>query len=436
MYKTLHITNNDHDGAGLAVIRLHNALLNKGAKSSVLVVTKKNENLNVYQIGYSKSKKRFFIDLLTLRFLFNITELQDFIFFLKSKIIDKIFKIIYRPTSLFNFNYETSLYKNIKKYLKDYDVIVLYSIQGMLLPKDIAKIYKEFNKKIIFRPLDMEPLTGGCHFNFECTGWKDSCISCPQIGVQSKREISAKILNEKTNIYKDIPIHWMACNSYVNDRIKTSQILSSKHQVSTLFLGVHPNRYNYINSSGARDVLKLPQTKKIILFGCSDLQDKRKGAILLKQILQKQFSKKDTSNVCLVTFGETNGFNFDNIDITWIHLGTLTTDYHMNALYRSADLFVSPSLDDLGPVTMVEAFVNRLPIISFDVGIARDIVINDINGNIAKNFDLEDFGALMKRNVYSSNKDYIDNPKIQKSYNKFLIDSEASSFLKSLNYVL
>ena len=41
MYKTLHITNNDHDGAGLAVIRLHNALLNKGAKSSVLVVTKK-----------------------------------------------------------------------------------------------------------------------------------------------------------------------------------------------------------------------------------------------------------------------------------------------------------------------------------------------------------------------------------------------------------
>lgn len=436
MYKILHVTNNDHDGAGLAVTRLHNALLDIGVKSSVLVVTKKNQNLDVHQVGYSKSKKGFFIDLITLKFFFNINQLQDIIFFLKSKVIDKIFKIIYRPKSLFNFNYETSLYKNIKKYLKDYDVIVLYSIQGILLPKDIAKIYKEFNKKIFFRPLDMEPLTGGCHFNYDCSGWKDGCISCPQIGVQSKRDISTNILNEKIKAYRDIPIHWMACNSNVSDRIKASQVSSPKHKFSTLFLGVNPDRFNYISSSNARDILKLPKTKKIILFGCSDHQDKRKGAILLKQILQKQFSKKDTSSLCLVTFGETNGFSFDNLNIKWIHLGTLTTDYQMNSLYRSADLFVSPSIDDLGPMTMIEAFVNKLPIVSFDVGIARDIVINDINGNIAKNFDLEDFGVLMKLNIYSSNKDFFDNQKIKKLYNEFLIDSEASLFLKSIGYVV
>ena len=39
-------------------------------------------------------------------------------------------------------------------------------------------------------------------------------------------------------------------------------------------------------------------------------------------------------------------------------------------------------------------------------------LINDINGNLAKSFDLEDFGALMKRNIYSLNQDFSENPKV------------------------
>jgi len=419
--KILHITNNDYDGAGLAVSRLHNSMLKIGIKSCVLVAIKKNENLGIHQLGYSEPKKKFLIDLLTFKIFFNL--------------IDKVFLSIYKPKSLFNFNYGNSRFNQIKNYIEDYDVIVLYSIQAMLVPSDIVKIHNQYNKKIIFRPLDMEPLTGGCHFNYDCMGWKENCESCPQIGMQSRKDISSKILKEKIDNYKDIPIHWIACNSYINDRIKSSQISSSKHQFSTVFLGVHKDRYNFMSTFDARIILRLPQNKKIILFGCSDFMDRRKGAILLKETLQKYFSKKEALDLCLVTFGETNGFTFDNIDIDWIHLGTLSTNYQMNALYQSADLFVNPSLDDLGPVIMIEAFVNKLPIVSFDIGIAKDIIINGVNGNIAKNFDIEIFSFLMKHNLDSLNKNFSDNVKIKKLYSQFRIESEASLFLKGIDHV-
>ncbi|MDA9357729.1 glycosyltransferase [Candidatus Thioglobus sp.] len=435
MLKVLHITNNDYDGAGLAVTRIHAALLNIGVKSCVLVATKKNQNLDVFQIGYSKNKFSFILDLITLRPLLSRIQLQNIIFFIKSKIIEKIIRKIYKPKSLFNFNYQNSLYKYIKHYIKDYDVIVLYGVQGMLLSQDISKIYNDFNKKIIFRPLDMEPLTGGCHFNYDCLGWKESCENCPQIGTRSMNDISSKILKEKINNYKDIPIHWMACNSFVSDRIKSSQIVSSKHQFSMVFLGVHSDRYRFISTFDARKIHNLPQNKKIILFGCSDFTDIRKGAALLKELLKTNFSKEESLDLCVVTFGEANGFTFDNMDIEWIHLGSLSSDHQMNAVYRSADLFVNPSLDDLGPVIMIEAFVNKLPIVSFDVGIAKDIIINGVNGSIAKNFDVGNFSFLMKHNLDSLNKNFTDNVKIKKLYGQFMIESEASLFLKSIDYV-
>ena len=428
--KILHITNNDHDGAGLAVTRLHKSMLKKGIKSFVLVATKKNENLGIHQLGYSVPKKQFFIELLTFKIPLNIKQLKDILFFIKSKFIDKFNLYIYRPKSLFNFNYGFSRFKQITKYIEDFDTVVLYSIQGMLVPSDIVKIHKKYNKKIIFRPLDMEPLTGGCHFNYDCEGWMDGCKNCPQIGIKFFADVSSKILNNKQKLYSEIPIHWIASNSYVLNKIKSSVLTSSEHKFSTIFYGVDKSRYKSVSSIEARNFFNLPLNKKIILFGCSDFSDKRKGAILLKKALNNEITNKN--DLCLVTFGNKNGFSFDCDNIEWIHLGMLSSDYQLNAVYRAADLFVSPSLDDLGPVIMIEAFVNDLPIVSFDIGVANDLIINNLNGNLVKRFEIQSLTNSISSNVFSSKKDFQKNPVILQLKNQCMIETEASLFLEHI----
>ena len=52
--KILHITNNDFDGAGRAVLRLHNGLLNSGIDSKVLVLHRENKEEYAKTIGLSK----------------------------------------------------------------------------------------------------------------------------------------------------------------------------------------------------------------------------------------------------------------------------------------------------------------------------------------------------------------------------------------------
>ena len=44
MTNILHITNNDYDGAGRAVVRLNDNINKRGAKSKILVLYKKTNN--------------------------------------------------------------------------------------------------------------------------------------------------------------------------------------------------------------------------------------------------------------------------------------------------------------------------------------------------------------------------------------------------------
>ena len=56
----LHITNNDYDGAGRAVLRLNENLNNLGIKSKVLVLYKKTKNNNIISLETGMTFKEIF----------------------------------------------------------------------------------------------------------------------------------------------------------------------------------------------------------------------------------------------------------------------------------------------------------------------------------------------------------------------------------------
>jgi len=430
--KILHITNNDYDGAGLAVIRLHNSLMSIGIDSHVALLFKKHNNDNVSKIGYSRPVKKLLFDFVSLKILFDFKKIPDVYHFLKGKFFEKILFMRFQPKQLFNFNLYSSKYSSLKEKIKGFDVLVLHSIQGVILPEHILKIHNELRIKIVMHPLDMETITGGCHFNYECGKWMEKCGDCFQINTTSDKDISMRTLLKKKYSYRNIPIHWIATNSFMQNRLISSTVTSIKHKFSTVFLSVDKDRCLFIEKNKARDELKLPKNKKIILFGCFNFHEKRKGAGLLKEIIRESFNHNDTDKECLVTFGEGNGFSFEGLDIEWIHMGSITENYKMNALYQASDLLVSPSLDDLGPLVVVEAFMNNLSIVAFKIGVALDLVIHDINGNLVNSFNSQEFGELVRKNIFSLKKSTDKNKKIEDLQNKFSAKQEALLLMNAI----
>jgi len=132
--KVLHITNNDYDGAGLAVIRLHRALLDIGVDSSVALAFSKYKNKNVFRISYSDTKKQLLRDLFSFNTLFNFKKLLDILFFLSIRVSEKFLINYFQPKYLFNFNSGISRYKRLRNYIQNYDIIIFHSIQGIIFP--------------------------------------------------------------------------------------------------------------------------------------------------------------------------------------------------------------------------------------------------------------------------------------------------------------
>jgi glycosyltransferase involved in cell wall biosynthesis len=425
--RILHITNNDFDGEGHAVLRLHNGLLELGANSKVLVLQKKTKGKHIHSLGYCDAPSTLLSNLIKSFFYLDIGNSLKFLRFILFKLKVKYLHLKHKPISLFNFGVRAISFNELAIFLRDTDILVLHGVHDILSPNDVYRIHKNFSLKIFFHILDIEPITGGCHFNFECKKYMIDCKDCPQIYNNS---IASTTLDRKKELYKKIPINWIVPNTSTLDILKKSYIFDKSHTASIIFMGIESNRYKKIDKDYAKDKLNLPD-KPVILFGCFNFSDKRKGAHILKQSLSGRYvDKSKLINLHLVTFGELNDFSFKGIIPQWTHLGTIKSSEEMNILYRSSDLLASPSIDDIGPATVVEAFMNHLPVVAFDIGVAKDLVKNNVNGSLVPCFNIEKFAlSILGCLLESDSLNYKNNKELLLYKKRCTIRSEARELL-------
>ena len=55
--------------------------------------------------------------------------------------------------------------------------------------------------------------------------------------------------------------------------------------------------------------------------------------------------------------------------------------------YNALDLYIVSSREEGGPKAIVESMASGVPIVSTDVGMARDFITDNLNGGLALNFD-------------------------------------------------
>ena len=264
------------------------------------------------------------------------------------------------------------------------DVIHLHWInQGMLSLKDLRKII-DSGKPVVWTLHDMWPFTGICHYAGTCTKYTTCCSQCEQLLKPHRKDLSYRVFRKKQKLYRNAPITFVACSRWLEASAKQSA-LTLGHRITNIPNAINTNLFSPHSRDEARDRLNLPRDKKLLLFGSMKLTDKRKGIDYLIEACkilcdkQPEFSKQ----IGVVVIGNeaepyTGLFPFPIYNMNYV-----SNEKALVEIYNAVDLYVTPSLQDNLPNTIVEAMACGIPCVGFNVGGIPQMIDHLHNGYIA-----------------------------------------------------
>lgn len=275
--------------------------------------------------------------------------------------------------------------KITKRFEKEYDFILVFFWQGLLNSKSIHEIYKKTKKPILLIAADMFPMTGGCSYFWDCDRLEYSCGKCPGIVSNDENDETRKNFLYKKNVFNNIESVFLG-NSWQINYAKKSGLFKNMERIypivdETVFKQqdkvLLKQKFNYSN-------------KIVLFFGALGVHDPRKGIKYLLKSLQllSEYEPDLIKNIVLLVAG--TGDKVDGLDKFDVkYTGHLTFD-QLAEYYALSDLFLSPSIQDAGPMMLNQALMCGTPAVAFNIGTACDI-INDKTGYLAKFKDSEDF---------------------------------------------
>lgn len=371
--RVLNISTFDSGGAATAAYRLHKGLLDSNIESCFYVLhNKKNQDV----------------------FSFFKNPLASF----TSRSLNKLREMVITSDKNYYFygawnNSVTDISQIDLEFSEAPNVIILHWISGFVSLDVILALKKKYDAKIFWYLMDMAPMTGGCHYAWDCAGYTNDCSNCPAIKTifnnMPKRE-----LQRRMQLVKEMGVEIISPTSWLSQQAKKSSLFKTS-VINEVLLGIDENVFKPLDTYNI-DLLKekynICKSKRIIAFGTQNFSEKRKGSKYLLRAIEKltNSSNFDVNNCVLVTAGNLGGHDFTS-DLEHVHLGYLGSELELASFYQIADVLISPSIEDSGPMMVNESFMCGTPVVAFNMGVAMDLIIQNETGYIAK---LKDSNAI------------------------------------------
>jgi glycosyltransferase involved in cell wall biosynthesis len=356
--KKLHIVllsyHDSNGGAGIAAGRLKVALEKEGHRVDYLVREK----------AYDSNATKFGNGIVSwLKFI------AERLFFLRFE-KDKSIRFLFNPGV---FGSDISKHPLIQKA----DIVHLHWVNfGFLSVKDIASLAR-LNKPIFWTLHDMWAFTGGCHHSGACEHFQQSCGDCKFLKNPNPNDLSHRLWKAKKNGFASKNLHIITCSDWLGNRAKQSSILGG-HEIKTI-----PNAIDTNFFAPSTTNLNLDPNKKYVLFVAMRVNAPAKGFHLLKEALH--FLDPKTTEL-LIVGSETT----EELPLKSHSFGQVTDPSKMRDIYAAADVFVTPSLEENLPNTIMEAMACGTACVGFEVGGIPEMIEHQKTGYVAKAFLAED----------------------------------------------
>ena len=363
-------------GAAIAANRLMKALINNGIKAKMLVRDKQTNEVSVVQLKRSwKTIWNFLWERIIIWVVNRFNKKELFAVDIANTGTD--------ITSLPEFTQADIIHLN-------------WINQGMLSLKGIQNIIRS-GKPIVWTMHDMWPITGICHHAEQCEKYYTYCYSCPHLHNPGKKDLSYKVYQQKKRIYKDAIMTFVGCSQWIADRARKSGLVERK-EVINIPNPININLFKPHNKQEARKLCHLPKEKKLLLFGSAKITNKHKGIDYLIEAcnLLAQTDQEWNKELGVVVLGQ-SGDQFTSLfPFPCYVLNYVCTEKDLVNIYNAVDIYVTPSLMENLPNTVMEAMACGVPCVGFNVGGIPEMIDHLHNGYVANYKSVEDLANGIK----------------------------------------
>ena len=318
---------------------------------------------------------------------------------LRTRIKNYVFTRMQKPAYYFFYGREERPPVSVSHILKQlkgpYDLIYIGFWQGLLSFETVWKIYEKYNAPVVFSAVDYSTMTGGCHYPHACQRYQDACGHCPALRVPDS--FTRHNLRYRIRFYERVnPI--ILCNTQSVILFRKSSLLRDRRLIRGYPI-IDESMFSPKEKSSLRSRYKLPADHCfVMLAGVQNFNDDRKGGRYLVDALNYFYDGLTTAEreeVLLVLVG-TPSPELEQIRLEHRSLGFVSLDA-LADLYALSDLFLSPSIEDAGPMMVNQALSCGTPVVSFEIGTALDVVKGKGTGYCARLKDADDFAAGIRQ---------------------------------------
>ena len=401
-------------GAAIAANRLMEALKNNGVKAKMLVRDKETGQITVCALQKSW-RNRF-------RFVWERVVIWKANAFKKHNLFQiDIANTGADITSLPEF--------------KEADIIHLHWInQGFLSLKSIRKII-DSGKPVVWTLHDMWPFTGICHYSGSCDKYLTECHHCPLLlHGGSQKDLSTRVFRKKEKMLRGAHITFVAYSQWLEKLASQSALLTGQRVVS-IPNAINTSLFRPENKATARLSFNLPADKILLLFSSMKITDKRKGIDFMVEACrylaetQPQLAEK----LGIVIVGKEAAAMKGMFPFPVYAVDYVADEKRMASLYNAVQAFVTPSLQDNLPNTIVEAMSCGTPCVGFEVGGIPEMIDHKINGYVARYQDSEDLAEGILYVLQQADYDSLSRAAVKKAGMTYGESAVAMKYIKIYN---
>ncbi len=256
------------------------------------------------------------------------------------------------------------------------DIIHIHNLHGYYL--NYKLLFEFFNKnklKVLMTMHDCWNFTGHCtHFeHINCSKWESTCKKCPSISSYPKSffmDNSYKNFNTKKEVFlENQNLEIVTVSKWLKTKVNKSFLKEKK--IHTILNGIDVNVFKPIDLNN--------EIKKFIILGSARNWSLEKGIYDFIEL-----SNRLGSEFIFYLIGLDKN-KFQNLPCNIVPIKPIYDKNEMNLYYNKADLFLNLSYIETFPTTNMESISSGTPVISYDVGGARETVLPDTGKCIKKN---------------------------------------------------
>lgn len=229
-----------------------------------------------------------------------------------------------------------------------------------------------------------------------------------------------KLMKRKKEIYNNSIFSIVSPSLWLENKLKNSVLKNFDTHI--IYNGVNTEIFKKNNKLESRKELELPEDKKIVLFLVGGGYDRYifKGGKYLEYLAN---AYKDVQSIVFLCIGLSDlpsSSKKENI----IYVDKVNESEIMAKYYSASDVFLFTSLAENFPIVILEAMSCGMPILSFDIGGVKEVIIHKNNGYVVKYKDEDDLlsGLDYLLSLSQNSLDSICKDSISKIDNYFSLD--------------